>query len=74
VNRFRIWQFIRVNGTEFTQREVADALEMHQTTVSQHLASLGIVLEKDRADSMISPCDEFIARPSDGLGLGDVVH
>jgi len=76
-NRFRVWQFVRANGTDFTQREVAQRLGMHRMTVSGHLSDLGIKLKKqatEMEDLFDLETDSFMARPSDGLTLNDVVQ
>jgi hypothetical protein len=75
-NRFRVWQAVRVLGIEATSEEIQDFVRLERTAVNEHLRSLGVKLAPVRKAAPLFelPIDEFIARPSDGLGLGDVVH
>jgi hypothetical protein len=60
--RFRIWQrATQVHALQCTQRQLADELDVHQTTISLHLSALGITLQgKDHYADPIQPVDHFM--------------
>lgn len=74
-NRFRVWQAVRVLGTEATTEEIQDYVGLERTAVFNHLRDLNIKLVPVRKSRSLfdMPIDEFMSRPSDGLHLMDTV-